>query len=205
MRPAVPATRLGRGIRMAQHAFTAAGVLALGYCLIVFLEAALFQSREAREFAQQLGTGRPASPAFAVHVGAGGVLGQLEIPRLGVSVMVVEGVDQEDLRRAAGHLPGTALPWQTGNVAIAAHRDTFFRPLCGIRKNDAVTLRTLRGAYRYRVVSTSVVRPEDTRVLNAGTRDSLTLVTCFPFHYVGAAPMRFIVRAERVEAAPSGS
>jgi sortase A len=126
-----------------------------------------------------------------------GVVGRLEIARLGVSVMVVEGVDASDLKRAVGHIPGTALPWESGNVGLAGHRDTFFRPLRSIQRDDTITVSTLHGAYRYRVVSTNVVRPEAIQVLYPTGRASLTLVTCFPFDYIGWAPKRFIVRAER--------
>ena len=111
--------------------------------------------------------------------------------------MVVEGVDDSDLKRAVGHIPRTALPGDSGNVGIAGHRDTFFRPLRSIECDDMITVRTLHGAYRYRVVSMNVVRPEDIQVLYPTGRASLTLVTCFPFDYIGAAPKRFIVRAER--------
>jgi len=111
--------------------------------------------------------------------------------------MVVEGVDDSDLKRAVGHIPRTALPGDSGNVGIAGHRDTFFRPLRSIERDDTITVRTLHGAYRYRVVSMNVVRPEDIQVLYPTGRASLTLVTCFPFDYIGAAPKRFIVRAER--------
>jgi sortase A len=126
-----------------------------------------------------------------------GVVGRLEIPRLGVSVMVVEGVDDSDLKRAVGHIPGTALPGESGNVGIAGHRDTFFRPLRSIQRDDTITVSSLQGAYRYRVVSTNVVSPKDVQVLDPTGRASLTLVTCFPFEYVGSAPKRFIVHAER--------
>ena len=112
--------------------------------------------------------------------------------------MVVQGVSAGDLRRAAGHIPGTALPGEPGNVGIAAHRDTFFRPLRLIAPNDTITLTTLQGAYRYRVVSTEIVKPDAVDVLHPTSRDTLTLVTCFPFYYVGSAPQRFIVHAERV-------
>jgi LPXTG-site transpeptidase (sortase) family protein len=82
-------------------------------------------------------------------------------------------------------------------VGISAHRDSFFRPLRNIRRDDIITLTTLSGEYRYRVVSTKIVRPSDVTVLAPGSIDSLTLVTCYPFYFVGAAPDRFIVRAER--------
>ena len=141
----------------------------------------------------------PPNPiAAAASPGKGGIVGRLEIPRIGLSVMVVEGVEDGDLKHAAGHIPGTALPGEPGNVGIAGHRDTFFRPLRSIRPNDTITLSTLQGAYRYRVVSTKVVRPEDIQVLYPTGRDTLTLVTCFPFDYVGSAPKRFIVQAHRL-------
>ena len=177
--------------------------MALGYCAAVFLESKLYQIRESKNFASQLRrkkADKPAQVNSAAPVAAlekHGVLGRLEIPRLGLSVMVVEGVDDVDLKRAVGHIPGTALLWDAGNVCIAGHRDTFFRPLRAIRRNDTITVSTLRGTYRYRVVSTSVVSPQDIQVLYPTERDSLTLVTCFPFEYVGSAPKRFIVRAER--------
>jgi sortase A len=188
---------------MAEHALTMVGVLALGYSLAVFLEAKVYQAREARDFAGELclKEGNKAALADSIATVATPdkhrVVGSLEIPRIGVSVMVVEGVDNSDLKRAAGHIPGTALPWESGNVGIAGHRDTFFRPLRSIQRGDKITVRTLQGEYHYRVVSTSVVRPQDIQVLYPAGRDSLTMVTCFPFEYVGSAPKRFIVRAER--------
>jgi len=124
-------------------------------------------------------------------------MARLEIPRLGLSVVVVEGVAGGDLRRAIGHIPGTAFPWQSGNVGIAGHRDTFFRCLRSIRCDDVITLTTLEKVYRYHVISTDVVHPRDVDVLAPGGNDSLTLVTCFPFYFVGSAPQRFIVRANR--------
>jgi sortase A len=127
-----------------------------------------------------------------------GLIGRIEIARLGLSVMIMEGDDGKTLRRAAGHVPGTALPGQPGNVGITAHRDTFFRPLRNIQMDDVITLTTLQGEYRYRVVSTKVVSPQDVEVLDSTGGEILTLVTCYPFYFVGAAPNRFIVRAERV-------
>ena len=112
--------------------------------------------------------------------------------------MVVEGAGHDELERGAGHIPGTALPSQSGNVGIAAHRDTYFRPLETIHSGDTITLQTLERLYRYQVSSTQVVRPQDVAVLYPTPRDTLTLVTCYPFHYVGQAPERFIVRAVRI-------
>jgi sortase A len=103
------------------------------------------------------------------------------------------------LRRPVGHIPGTALPGQNGNIALTGHRDTFFRPLRNIRLDDIVTLSTLQGQYRYRVLSTKVVSPDNVSVLDPGQREILTLITCYPFYFVGAAPNRFIVRAEKIQ------
>lgn len=185
-----------RQIRVAQYGLIAAGILALGYCAVVYFDASLFQIREKRNFQQEL-VQHLAAPTTSLEPGE--VLGRLEIPRLAVSVMVVEGVDDGDLKKAAGHVPGTALPGDVGNVGIAAHRDTFFRSLRRIQRNDLVIFRVAQGDYRYRVDFTKVVFPETIQVLNPTTNDSLTLVTCYPFDYIGAAPKRFIVRAERVQ------
>jgi len=157
-------------------------------------------SREAREIpaAPSAEAGRPAREART-----GSILGRLEIPRLNMSAMVREGADEGTLRMAVGHIPGTALPGRPGNVALAGHRDTFFRQLRWIQKNDEIEVETERGTYRYAVESTKVVRPRDTSVLAASGGETLTLVTCFPFRYVGSAPERFIVRAREVVSSAS--
>jgi sortase A len=131
-------------------------------------------------------------------VARGSVLGRLEISRIGISVIIAEGTDGRTLRRAVGHIPGTALPSEQGNVGISGHRDTFFRPLRNIRQDDEITLATLNGAYRYRVDTIKVVGPEEIEVLDSTTESMLTLVTCYPFYFVGPAPQRFIVRAHRI-------
>ena len=132
------------------------------------------------------------------RLAADGLIGRIEIQRLGLSAIVVEGTTSTTLRRAVGHIPGTALPGQPGNIGISGHRDTFFRPLRNILQNDIITLTTLLGEYRYRVVSTRIVGPNDVAVLDPSQDEILTLVTCYPFYFVGSAPDRFIVRAERV-------
>jgi sortase A len=129
------------------------------------------------------------------------LIGRLRIPRIQVAVMVREGADAGTLRRAVGHIPGTALPGKSGNVGLAGHRDTFFRSLRNIKKDDAIDLETESGTYRYLVESTRIVGPRDVSVLAAATRQTLTLVTCYPFYYVGSAPKRFIVRAVQVPSA----
>jgi len=121
----------------------------------------------------------------------------MEIGSIGLTAMILEGTDDSTLRRAVGHIPGTSLPGRSGNVAIAGHRDTFFRPLRNIRKDDEIKLSTLNGSYLYRLDSTRVVEPENMQVLEASDEATLTLVTCYPFNFVGASPKRFIVRAHR--------
>jgi len=129
----------------------------------------------------------------------GELLAQLEIPRLRLSVPVLEGVEDSDLRIAAGHIPGTAYPWTAGagNIGIAAHRDRYFRPLKDIRRDDEILLETPTGVRHYRVSGTEIVTPNDTRVLKPDGSEELTLVTCYPFYYVGSAPKRFIVHARQ--------
>jgi len=188
-----------RALQAAQVALTAGGIAVLGYCALAWADAERFQTVTARQFAAQYLGGPGSSTLHAPRMLPvdGEPMARLEIPRLGVSVVVVEGVAGGDLRRAIGHIPGTAFPWQSGNVGIAGHRDTFFRCLRSIRRNDVITLTTLEKVYRYRVISTDVVHPCDVEVLAPGGNDSLTLVTCFPFYFVGSAPQRFIVRANR--------
>lgn len=128
---------------------------------------------------------------------SGDIVGLLEIPRLRLSVIVVEGVDSDILSRAAGHISGTALPGTLGNVGIAGHRDTLFRPLKAIRSNDVIVLETPKSTFRYRIERTEVVDPTDVHVLRQTGDAQLTLVTCYPFYFIGSAPKRFIVHARQ--------
>jgi len=133
----------------------------------------------------------------------GGLVGRISVPRLGVSAIVLEGVDKKSLRRGAGHIPATALPGEEeGNVGIAAHRDSFFRGLKDIQEDDTIELTTLDGTFRYQVEWTKIVKPADVSVLEPTDEPALTLVTCYPFYFVGSAPERFIVRAHRIPDLP---
>jgi sortase A len=199
---AFPPPPLKRILRWAQYALFAGGATMLAYCGFVLIDTWMFQHRERHHLEQLLGA-RPGGPAQSSRsasrpAAADGLIGRIEIPRLGLSAIFMEGTDRTTLRHAVGHIAGTAVPGQPGNVGLAGHRDTFFRPLRNIRRNDIITLTTLRGKYRYRVVSTKVVDPYDIAVLNPSSNEVLTLVTCYPFYFVGSAPSRFIVRAERV-------
>jgi sortase A len=119
--------------------------------------------------------------------------------------MIVEGVNPDDLKLGPGHIPGTALPGTTGNIGIAAHRDTFFRPLRRIHQSDLIIVKTRGETAKYRVVSENIVSPDDVSVLYPGKHDTLTMVTCYPFYFVGSAPKRFIVQALRVPASQETS
>jgi sortase A len=186
----------------------------------VLLDAKLYQAYQAWRFEQALNGLRPSigsgehlhrspfPPVLAEAkraraeslgiAGRGSLLGRIEISTIGLAAMILEGTDPGTLRRAVGHFPGTALPGQQGNVAIAGHRETFFRALRNIRKDNEITLTTLNGSYRYRVDSTKVVEPENTEVLYDSDNAILTLVTCYPFDFMGSAPKRFVVRAHRI-------
>jgi sortase A len=140
---------------------------------------------------------QPAAPQSRPRLRAGQVIGRLEIARLHVSVPIIEGADDAELKRGAGHVPSTPIPGAAGNVAIAAHRDKYFRALRNIRAHDEITLETPNGVYHYSVRSTQIVAPTDVAVLRQTTDPELTLLTCYPFYYVGHAPKRFVVHAER--------
>jgi LPXTG-site transpeptidase (sortase) family protein len=167
----------------------------LTYCGYVLIDSWMFQRAASYQFQQSLTLPNELAPHKPAPAAPAGLIGRIEIPRLGVSVIVIEGTSRTILGRAAGHIAGTALPGQQGNIGISAHRDTFFRPLRNIRPNDTITLTTLAGEYRYHVVSTQIVSPSDVGVLKSGDDQTLTLVTCYPFYFVGPAPNRFIVRA----------
>ena len=143
------------------------------------------------------GAGKPTPPAGSHIAGPNEVVGRLSIPRLRVSEMVRQGVGEDTLRVALGHIPGTPLPGQAGNVGIAGHRDTLFRALGRIHKDDLIVFETVSAKYEYRVRSTEIVSPRKVSVLDSKASPELTLVTCYPFHYVGSAPQRFIVKARQ--------
>ncbi|HUE89201.1 MAG TPA: class D sortase [Vicinamibacterales bacterium] len=205
-----------------EYTLFALGVVCLGYYGYMSVEARQFQREEAAKFEALLE--RPPAPAPApapsdaarevTEAGGGeispewpsareggpavpGTLALLDIPRLNLSAPVLSGDDAATLDLAVGHLPDTPLPWEPGNSALAAHRDGLFRPLRDIRVGDDVRVRTEHGEFAYRVRETKIVMPDDLSVLAATDADTLTLITCYPFNFVGNAPKRFIVHAER--------
>lgn len=196
-------------LRWTQRVLFAGAVSMPGYGGFVLIDEWIFQEGERHQLNLLLAdrqAANPGAPQAAFRASPGnsppavtrGLIGRIDIPRIGLSAIVIEGAGKTTLRRAVGHIPGTALPGHPGNVGPAGHRDTFFRPLRNIRQDDIITLNTLLGEYRYRVVSTTIVGPYDVGVLDPSASEILTLVTCYPFTFVGSAPERFIVRAERV-------
>jgi sortase A len=126
-------------------------------------------------------------------------LAVLRIPKIQLEVAVLPGTDDRTLDRAIGHIEDTAPPGANGNAGLAGHRDGFFRGLKDIVPGDAIVLETVEGSESYLVERTWIVEPSDVSVLDPTPTASLTLVTCYPFYFVGSAPQRFIVRAVRVD------
>lgn len=183
-----------------------AGVVCLGICGWWYARMAIFERRANQDLDRMIQT-RPAAapparavpaPAARPSVRSGVLLGRLVIPRLHMRAVVREGAGDDTLDLALGHIPGTALPGERGNIGIAGHRDTLFRGLRGIAPHDVIQFQTPAGSYNYTVETTRVVEPEDVSVLKAGTDSELTLVTCYPFHFIGPAPDRFVVKARLI-------
>lgn len=172
-----------------------AGSAALVWCGVSLARTYFFQKRSAAVLGHEM---LPAKVTASLRPKPGTLLGNIGIPRVGVSSVILEGADDDVLDLSVGHIPGTAMPGESGNVALAGHRDTFFRGLRNIHKSDDILLTTSNGNQLYEVDSTRIVSPEDVDVLNDAGRPLLTLVTCYPFHYIGSAPKRFIVQAHLV-------
>lgn len=208
----IASRNLGR--RVVEGVLLAIGIAFLGYYFYAYFYRIGYQAYAEWRFKQEttVAAGPPARaskppvaraslpnpdrPSRARERDAGSIIGRLSIPRLHFSAIVEEGTDERTLSRAVGHVPGTSLPGDPGNAAVAGHRDTFFRDLRNLRPNDRIDVTTYEGRYHYVVDSLTVVDPSDVAVLKShGRGRSLTLVTCFPFEYIGNAPRRFVVHA----------
>lgn len=194
----------GGARRWLQRALVAFGVVCLAYYLLLTANTWRFQRAAKADVEQMVRVERPPEvverlPDTSKPLGNGELIGRVDIPRLSLSAVVAEGDDDKTLGKAVGHLPDTPLPWQQrGNVGLAAHRDGLFRRLEHIRLNDDVRIVTARGEFHYRVTKTHIVNPEDVWVLAPTPNPTVTLITCYPFSFVGNAPQRFIVQAELV-------
>ena len=184
-----------------------AGISLLAYCAAILASTRSYQAHARQQLlrvSSPAGRITPYQPAEQqAHTSStvdrdSSPLGLLEIPRIQLSAVIAEGSSARILRVAVGHIPGTALPQQPGNMALVAHRDTFFRRLGELKLGDEIRIQAGGNEYVYRVRFTDVVKPNETWVLEPATGNTLTLVTCYPFHFIGPAPGRFVVRARRI-------
>jgi LPXTG-site transpeptidase (sortase) family protein len=195
--------RRGEWLRAIEGGLYAIGVFALVWFAVVHVGAMREQVALADELQRsQAAMQAPAAVVRTPRPARRALVGRIEMPRIKLSAFAREGVDTATLRGSAGHVPGSALPGEIGNAAFAAHRDTFFRALQGVRKGDDIAVTTPYGRFRYVVSETRVVDPSDVSVLRASNEATLTLVTCYPFDYIGSAPRRFIVSARLVQPKP---
>jgi sortase A len=196
--PAATVRPTPSALRLLERLLLATALVTLGWYGYAQMEAQLYQSSENRALDAllvQQPAAQDAPPATAPTPANGTVIGRVEIPRLAVATIIRAGADARTLQLAVGHIPGTALPGEGGNVGLAGHRDTFFRRLKDIAPDDEIRVVTPEGSFIYRVERTNVVQPEDIWVLDPTSTPVLTLITCYPFNYIGAAPDRFVVRA----------
>ena len=195
-------------LKWTQRGLIATGVGLAAWCAAILVEARFHQTMPLTQpplvVTQQVLPGDHGDPkAVPVPAPAAGVLlGRLEAPSVKLSTTVLEGSDDATLSRGSGHIEDTPFPGQPGNVGIAGHRDTTFRALRNIHVGDALEYRTADRLYRYRISKTWIVGPDDVYVLDPTPQPALTLVTCYPFEFIGHAPNRFIVRAELVGEEP---
>ncbi len=192
------AKRVQRFIRWTRRVLLICGVLALSYVGLTLLDARIYQEKAGLTLEKQIHAQEEhetVHPKLAVK--EGDVLGRIEIPRIGVSVIVLQGTTARTLRLGVGHIEGTALPGEPGDIGIAGHRDTYFRSLKDIRQKDEIQIQTAAGITRYEVDWIQITVPSDVAIVSPTSESALTLVTCYPFHYIGAAPERFVVHAHR--------
>jgi LPXTG-site transpeptidase (sortase) family protein len=182
-------------VRWISNVFLLAGVTAVSFSAGSFIAMTVWQKWQNRQFDDQRAVSQP---GIQPHIQNGEIVGRLAIPRLKVRAMVREGTGERTLSLALGHIPGTALPGQKGNIGVAGHRDTLFRALRNVAAKDEITFETPHETFVYRVETTQIVKPEEVQVLDPGPTRELTLVTCYPFEYVGSAPDRFIVKAKLI-------
>jgi sortase A len=185
-------------LRWTRRVLVICGALALAYAGLTLLDARIYQKNAELIFERQIhAQERNEADLSRPEVKEGDILGRIEIPRIGVSVVVLEGTTAQTLQHGVGHIEGTALPGEAGNVGIAGHRDTYFRALKDIRANDEIQIQTAVGITTYEVDWIQITAPGDGGIISHTNVSALTLVTCYPFHYIGAAPERFVVHAHR--------
>jgi sortase A len=188
-----------RVLRATYYLFLAAGAMTLVYVGYAVAELFWFQRVEMSKFETISASARAEPHAIgATLIPEGGMIGEIQVPRLGLKAIVVQGDSEKLLGHAVGHLPNTALPGKVGNVALAGHRDGLFRPLRDVRPGDSIILSTKNRDFQYQVEWTAVVPPTAVGVIEPTRESALTLITCFPFSFIGPAPDRFVVRARAI-------
>jgi sortase A len=188
--------RSHRFLRWTQIALFLLGALAISYVGFILFQARKYQKVENSILAQQIYAAEQNKIGLSrAATKEGDVLGRIEIPRLRMLVAIVEGTTSRTLDTGVGHIEGTALPGEPGNIGIAGHRDTYFRALKDIQVGDEIRIQTAAGLSRYKVDRMQIVPPSDISVLAPSTASAITLVTCYPFYFIGAAPRRFVVHA----------
>jgi sortase A len=185
-------------LRWTRRFFFFTGALAVSYVALTLLHARYYQEVASNILEQQINAEEQhkVNPLQSAPK-EGDVLGRIEIPRLGMTMAILEGTTSQTLRLGVGHIEGTAAPGEQGSIGIAGHRDTYFRALKDIRMSDEIQVQTATGLSRYEVDWVQIVDPGDTRVLAPSSESAITLVTCYPFHFIGAAPQRFVVHAHK--------
>ena len=183
-------------LRFTQRFFVIAGTLALSYVAVTLIYAGIYQKVANNTLDRQMHAEELRTVGLPRHaVKEGDLLGRIEIPRLKVQVAILEGTSSQTLKLGVGHIGGTALPGEPGNVGIAGHRDTYFRALKDIRPDDEIQIETAMGVARYAVDWIQITAPGDSAILPHKSGSALTLVTCYPFYIVGSAPERYVVHA----------
>jgi sortase A len=192
-----------RNLSVFQYFLLIVAISCLGLYGYVSIKRSAYQEYERWRFEKQLAAipnrSQSVRTRTKIVVPPNSIIGEISVPRLRISAMVREGIDRSTLELAVGHIPGTALPDHPGNVGVAGHRDTFFRQLQDLKNRDRIRFSTPQGDFKYEVESMMVVEPDDVEVLAQSQDKVLTMVTCYPFHYIGTAPRRFIVRARQIE------
>jgi sortase A len=194
----ITAERRQRLVSRTRRVLLVSGVTALAYVGLTLFDARIYQKKAELSLEEQIQAqeaNESALPKLAVK--EGDILGRIEIPRIGLSVVILEGTTSQTLRHGVGHIERTALPGESGNIGIAGHRDTYFRALKDIQASDKIEIQTTEGITRYEVDWIQITVPSDVAIVSPTTDSTLTLVTCYPFHYIGAAPERFVVHAHR--------
>lgn len=175
------------------------GACVLAYVAYTLLHARLYQQQASDALDQEIQGRRQSRENLSVgQAKEGDVLGRIDIPRIGLTVAILQGTKSKTLQLGVGHIQGTPLPGEEGNVGIAGHRDTFFRDLKDIRIGDEIQIETAAGLSKYKVNWTQIVAPNEVSVLAPSAESAITLVTCYPFYYVGPAPKRFVVHASKL-------